>query len=1000
MRRLTQSLLSAAALALALPSCDNPACVFGGDCSSQGEGGALGGAPASVPSDGEIVLAEPIRFERMLPNGTNADPNTPIVLVFSEAVASANPGASFELVGDDGFTVIPITISSLHGDGRVLVLYPVVPGGGGLGLGAGFSVRLRDGQRIVDRNGQVLTPPSSGNFGSFAIASTEPSAPALVATYPADNATLVAATTEVVAVFSRPMDALTVSDASWVVTVNGVAPEFDPEPAAASLAGVQEDARVWRWRSVDDDGVARSLGTGSDVAVVLSPSGEPMRDEKGNQLPSFTLDFETSRVSAPTEAYIDYDGGRVDTIGIESLTGPADLALTVLCPDAVAGDRLSVYIYGRDPAVETSAPLVSLYRDVLMSEPYTTFVLTAADMNLLSSTSPITARVKEGTLDFAFSVRRGSDQTPVKVMDTDLDRLGRQSVTLDLTAPTLVGFGTSGTERSTFRSDQRDLCVIGRGSEAIASARVVVDALSNEANERVLGADDSGLFLAAPVRGLGPKASGLLDAPVSFELVLRDRARNPSLPVTATFEQRAVANLGTNATEEVVVEVYDAQTLAPVPNAAVRVHEHLPPGYVEIGAGGVTDISGLATVEPALFSEASILTIDANGYGLVTIDGITGARVSIGLMPNTASTPTLSGLVVSQNPATANALLTKQVRDTRQDERAASGAVAACTQSIPNQRLECAFGPLSIRGRRTGALTAFVATPATSALTFVPELFLNGYGLSLPLAAPAGGAQGGLVLSVDPLFTDPDSAPENVPFEPAAFAVTPVPGSLLTLSGAPSVRVEGLVPGLAGALPVGLGQAFSTLPNTYGVRSAATGAASPLGSYVLDGMVEEDLFVRVDAAYTSGASAYVRPRVSTAPLTTVFSEPPADSAAITLGTAVNTSAYDLQYTKPLPTAGVHKVTLLGTPGRTWTVYALDGLDKFKDPFDATVRLPLPLVGPEGTLPLGFVDGGYTAVFESVSWETYNPRDLSFADLEREPTAGVRSRNLALTLRVP
>jgi len=65
-----------------------------------------------------------------------------------------------------------------------------------------------------------------------------------------------------------------------------------------------------------------------------------------------------------------------------------------------------------------------------------------------------------------------------------------------------------------------------------------------------------------------------------------------------------------------------------------------------------------------------------------------------------------------------------------------------------------------------------------------------------------------------------------------------------------------------------------------------------------------------------------------------------------------------------------------------------------------VRLPLPLVGPEGTLPLGFVDGGYTAVFESVSWETYNPRDLSFADLEREPTAGVRSRNLALTLRVP
>ena len=98
--------LLAAAATLWLPGCDNPACVFGGDCSQDAGGGALGSAPATLPSEGEIVLPEPIRLERMLPTGQNEDPSTPIVLVFNEAVSGANPGTAFQIVGDDGITVL------------------------------------------------------------------------------------------------------------------------------------------------------------------------------------------------------------------------------------------------------------------------------------------------------------------------------------------------------------------------------------------------------------------------------------------------------------------------------------------------------------------------------------------------------------------------------------------------------------------------------------------------------------------------------------------------------------------------------------------------------------------------------------------------------------------------------------------------------------------------------------------------------------------------------
>lgn len=1001
MRQIALLLSSAALLAVALPSCDNPACVFGGDCSQSGSGGALGTAAATLPGDGETVLPDAVRFERMLPTGDVADPGTPIVLFFNEAIAGNNPGNAFELVGDDGVTTLPISVSSVVGDGRVLVLYPIVPGGSGLTPGTGWSVRLKDGQQVVDRNGQVLVPPSSRNFGSFGVADTAPDSPEVLATYPGDLTINNPTTTEVVVVFSRAVDPFTVTTDSLVVTVDGVAPEFNPEPEAASLGGVQTDNRVWRWRSVDDQGVARSLGTSSSVALRISPTAARIADEDGSEVPSFDVDFDTMALSAPTAAYI--SSVPSDAIGIDSLSGPADLAVTVECPDAAAGDFLSFYIYGRDPATATNPPLLSLFREVAMEAPFTSFTLTAAEINLLATSTPPSGRVKEGDVDFAFCVRRGGVRTPVELMDVDQVEDGRQSAVLDLTRPTLSGFGVSGADTAVFKSDQRDLCVLARGSERIDAARVRVGLDDNELEDglapKVLGGDSSGLFLAAPLRGLGVGGTGFADAPVEFELVVYDRARNASAPVTALWESRGAATQGASDFFTLAVEVYDAQTLAPVPGALVYVHERVGSAidYIVPDRGNTTDADGQATL-PCALSGVSIVTVDAPGYGLVTVDGVSGARTSIGLMPVSAANGTVAGLVTSTNPLAASTALLKQVRDSRQEDRAASISVSSCTQSVPNQRLECAFGPGPIRTRRTGALSAFAYTPAASAVSFAAELYLSGWAMNLPVPPSAGSAQAGLVVSLDPLLADPSAPAGSLAFEPATFAVST--DGTPALSGALGVRVDGLVPGLAGSAAVGLGQTFELAPGNHVVRTAAAGAVRqedltdpdapvPAGDFVARGAVEPDLLLRVDAAYNGGGSAAVRPRVSSGPAPTTPLAMPEPMTALTTADAL--LALELVGADRLPAPGVHRAVVVGATTRTWSVYSLAAGT------GGEVRFALPLVGAKGGLPLEPNAGAYSVTVDGWAYETFDATDWGYCDLERQATWSARTAPLSVSV---
>ncbi|MEY2747007.1 MAG: Bacterial Ig-like domain [Planctomycetota bacterium] len=989
--------LLAAAATLWLPGCDNPACVFGGDCSQDGGGGALGSAPATVPAEGEIVLPEPIRLERMLPTGQNEDPGTPIVLVFNEAVSGSNPGTAFQLVGDDGITTLPIAASSVVGDGRVLVLYPL-PGGGELTLGAGFSLRLREGQQLVDRNGQALQPPSDGVFGSFAIADEAPAAPKVLAVHPADLSANAPTTSEIVVVFSRPMDETTVVDASFIVKIDGQDPRFDPDPAAVSLAGVQTDTRVWRWRSVDDDGVARSLGVDNEVAVTLSPTAARILDEDGRQLPIFEFDFRTASVSQPSGARI--ASFPDDAIGRDALVGPADLAIEVVSPDAAAGDRLEFYIYGRDPAVAENAPLISLYREVPLEAPFTTFTLTAAEIGLLSSSSPLTPRVKEGSIDFAFAIKRGSARTGVELLDVDAELAGRQSPVLDLTPPSLVGFGATGTNTLVLRSDQRELCVLARANERVTAARVTALGVDNELVDGVAplvaGSDDSGLFLAAPVAGLG--AGGLFDAPVPFALVLYDRARNASPSINATFQQRGGATLDAIEPEELVVEVYDALNLAPIPGANVHVHKAGGAGYVEIDRG-VTNSSGVFALDllPGRVTEA-IVTIDAAGYDLATVSGVQGSRTSIGLAPTEPGAATVAGTLASVNPLLGTSSVAKSARDARQDPRAVPIAVASCGFSSANQRLECNFPATAVRPRATGALSGFATTPALAPQVFNAQAFLVGLAVQFPVPPGQGPNQTGLLLSMDPLLADPATPASYAAFEPAVLAVQAPAGA--TVGADPRARVEGLAPGLGVPVAVGLGQVFDALPNAWAVRSAAGGIVFggddsdpedvvPPGELVAKGAIDPDLFVRVDLDYQGGGSAALRPRISAPPAPLTFPEGVDSAKDLAFSRPALSAAIELSYAGETAPAEVHRVQLAGSGARGWTIWAV------KPAGAAQVLVPLPLIGAGATLPIQPGAGGnYQVTVEGCSWESFDPTNWSFADLEREATRIYRSPALA------
>ncbi len=981
-----------AGAALWLPGCDNPACVFGGNCFGAGPTGALGTAAATVPANNEWLNPAVPTVLRVSPNGTpTVDSRTPLVVVFSESMSSSGMSTLFLLQDSTGPA---ICVTSLIGDGRVLVLLPVNE----LAASTAYTLSYNPNAHVQDHNGQALAIPTDTQVASFTVSASDSATPKLVASWPADNATNQGAKGEILAIFDRPLEELSLDSTSFHVQVDGADLVPPIEPTLLALGGgVSTDARVVRWRDVDGSANPQSLGLDAAVTIELSPAASALMDADGNAVPHAVIDFRTAPFGAPV-------GGAIsslpqDAIGIDNISGPEDLAIRVTFEGAQSGDHLGVYMIGTEPDVAQSPKLICLSRDVALTAPFTDFTLTAQELDLRASGSPVKGRFADGNVEFVFQLERGSILSPVTRLDVDPLVSGGQAAVLDTTPPVLLGLSTTGTVTASYSSDMRDLVVVGRASEALRAATVscaLGDNLGGSlAPPSVAGSNPSGLFICKPV------ALGLIDPadlPLDFELTIYDRALNKAGPLASSYRQVGAVGPGSTSFTQIAVRVFDANTLAPIFHAQVYTHEWDFGGTTAV-AQLETDANGAVLIPASSTGLRNILSVQVAGYELFTFDGVTVDRVDVPLHPLLDAGATVEGDVSASAPQIG--LYTNLVADSRLDDPGRIlEPVAACNFDAGAQVFACPYGPYPILSRRVGAQSAFAIVPLPSIFLYTPAAFLKAATFELPVPAAAPGAALVNNQAHRHLLDEPGLDPED--------AAIDAPPQLLTtsayplLAGAPVVSIEATSPGMPGTVVVGVGKAFTDAlpPGSFGVRAAYPGSVDGiqdtpddrLGNYVLNGTLDPDLLLRMQVEDTAGNIGGVRPRFSTNP---VAEDPPAAPGlgAIPIETDPFLVADELNFTDVLPDAagqaGLYRVVLTDIDGGRWVVWTRDPPD-VRGP-EVQVRLPF-LDG----LGLPLAPGDLDCRIQLFAWPTLDPSGFLWTDVEREYDLFSRSSMLTVT----
>jgi Bacterial Ig-like domain len=984
-----------AGAALWLPGCDNPACVFGGDCFGNSSTGALGAAPASVPANGEWLTPAAPEVDRVLPTGSaTIDSRSPLVVVFTESMSSSGMATLFALQNSSGLVVA--TLTALVGDGRVLVLLPA----GELTADETFTLRYNPNAHVQDRNGQALAIPTDTQLATFTVSANNAATPKLVMSWPADNATFQGEKGEIVAVFDRPLDEDTLDSDSFHVQVNGadLVPPVDPQILALG-GGLTHDARVVRWRDTDSAGLPLPLGLDALVALELSPAGHALLDGDGTAVPHAIIDYHTAPFGPPLGAAI--VSVPSDAIGIDAISGPENLAIQVQLEGAQSGDHLGFYWIGTEPDVVQDPILICLARDVALVEPFTDFTLTAQELDLRASNSPLKARFADGSLHLALELRRGSNHSPITLLDVDPAQAGEQAPVLDTLRPTLLGLGATGTTTTSFSSDLRDLAVVGRASELLRAATVSCSLGDNTGGSAtpptVAGSSPDGLFVCRPV------ALGLLDPtlqPLAFELTIYDRALNSAGPLPSTFRQLGGVGPGNTSFTEIAVRVFDATTRAPLAGAAVYTHERDPSGVLPI-TDTLTAADGTALIAAStLGAQSTILTVSLAGYELFSFDGVTSGRVDVPLAPLVQVDGTIEGTVSSSAPLIA--LYTGLVSDSRLDHPGSLFApVDVCAFDPTLQSFSCPYDPYPILPRRIGAESAFAVLVPPSVLLYTPAAFLKAATFDLPLAPAAPGAAltNDLVHShlLDGAGVDPEEAAIDAPAQLLATTFYP------SLAGPPVVDLEATSPGMPGTVVVGVGAPFGEglPPGTFAVRAAYPGVVDgiqddtddALGTLVTQGTLDPDLRLRMQVADVDGNIGGVRPRLSSNPVAADLPAPPA-LGGVPIALDPFGAALDLRFTDVLPDAaaqpGLYRVVLTATGGGRWVIWTTDPPDSN----GPEVQVHLPFLGPGPDFPLAAGDLGCR--ISLFAWPALDQASYLWSDVEREFDLFSHSKLLTVT----
>lgn len=984
---------------ISLAGCgDSPACVFSGNgCQGGGGPGGLGQA-ASLPDNGQTILPGDPKVDETFPDDKQVSSTSPVMVVFSESMAPDTAQGKIGLVPLDlgGFPLTPLPTSQvLLARGRVLVMLPAaaLPPGD-------YVVQVASDEKIFDLTGQQLGVPSDKILANFQVDTEDPEEPAVIGTFPLPG-TLAPTTTPIIVAFDRRMDTATVTDASFIVEADGAPPPFDPLPIPLTIqTGFVPivDTRIFIYQSLDTTtGEVASLGAGADVVLTLSPIGDTILDEDEGILPPKSVDFETQGFEAPLHAEI--LSNPADGIGIHNLTpgDPEELTVQVDLDAGQEGDLVVITLFGLSKETEEGEDpvLFALERtkEATGAEPIVAVSFSLADLDI--TTDPGVATFADGTVAFACALRRGVETSPVRLLDASLSA-GLQDPVLDTQAPVieeLLNPGAGVTDL--YRSDVRDLVLAGNADERILRAEVTT-ALLGTVEGMVVGSDDDGFFVAAPL------PLGLIDGggPISYDLRVFDTVSNASEPVSGVFTQHG--GIGGSAAfvagDPIAVEVVDAVTLAPLAGARVFTHADQGDGVnFPLLDSAVTAADGTATVASAGAPAAgTLLSVDAGLYDLWTFHGVAANRVSVTLRPSVPGAAAVGGVMTTTSEIAdlSLSLIDRKFDDARRPEEAEPSFDGQACSADPfgGLPLSCPFGPEPVAVGRLGALSLLAGNLGLDAGSFSASALIQAFVLTVPRPPLQPAAADTLEVVVPFLLTEPGVEPSELPIEahPVAFygsfATGLDLGSLTddpVTTGDPRVTLEALVPGVPGSTMVGAGLAFQQSPGVWAVRSAYPGAVDDAGSLGLQGTVDTDLFLRLELRDEAGNRSGQRPRLSTLatlplPFST-FAPPVAVISAPAAASTVLTGAIDVEFENALPDIagepGLYVVHLVDSVGRGWDLYRVDP----PDGAPAEVHAP-DLVASGG---IGLATGNVAASVELFAWPGFDAGAFLLSDVARE-----------------
>jgi hypothetical protein len=244
---------------------------------------------------------------------------------------------------------------------------------------------------VLDLTGQELDVAGGAQLGNFSVVDPPADEPKLVATFPRDGAINQGESTQIVAVFDRPVEENSVDGISFDVKVAGADPPNDPIATPivveAGTTGV-EDTRAFLYRSLDGDGRPVSLGNSVEVELALSPASNPITDDDNDELAPSTISFTTLAFSPPLSASLLSDP--TDAIGLANLTpdDPEELTVEVVLDAGEVNDSIDLFLFGIQRSANPDSPLIALQRTARKSRCSSPMRRTTCASTTVRSPSP------------------------------------------------------------------------------------------------------------------------------------------------------------------------------------------------------------------------------------------------------------------------------------------------------------------------------------------------------------------------------------------------------------------------------------------------------------------------------------------------------------------------------------------------------------------------------------------------------------------------------------